>query len=292
MHGAAIRSLLFVPGDSTRKIEKAFGSAADALILDLEDAVAPDAKPLARQITQEALRTASGVAKPIFVRINALDTDQALPDLSAVIAGAPFGIMLPKCAGIEDIHLLGNYLTALEAHEGLPLGSTRILPVATESATAVLKLGTYTGPRSVRLWGLLWGGEDLSADLGALRNRDATGVYALPYLIARAHCLMAATAASAIAVDAVFTDFQDGETLRRETEEAARDGFSAKAAIHPAQAAIINAAMTPSTDQIAWAKAVTAALEKTGVARLDGKMIDIAHLRAAKRILARARHAN
>jgi len=283
-----MRSLLFVPGDSERKIAKALASNADALILDLEDSVAPDRKETARRLCAEALASVA-TTKRLFVRINPLDTPEGLPDLAAVVRGRPFGIMLPKCRDGADLRLIEAYLDALEAREGYPAGSTMVLPIVTETGSAMFRLGSYEG--SSRLAGMLWGAEDLAADVGAAGNRGFDTHYAPTYELARTLCLLAATATKTIAVDAVFTDFRDMAGLRAEAEIAAHDGFTAKAAIHPDQADIINAAFTPSPVQVEHARRVVAAFEATagaGVAALDGRMLDRPHHRAALRVLARS----
>ena len=204
----AIRSLLFVPGDSERKIAKAQSSAADALILDLEDSVVPEKRAAARELCSATLQ--AGSAKKFFVRINALSTDDALLDLAAVVRGRPYGIMLPKCGSARDIHILDRYLSALEIREGIPPGMIKVLPIVTETGASMFGAGTYreTTPRLV---GLLWGGEDLAADIGARTNRDAEGRYGPAFELARTLCLLAATAARATAVDAVYTDFRNPE---------------------------------------------------------------------------------
>lgn len=283
-----MRSLLFVPGDDERKIAKGLGSAADALILDLEDAVAPARKGAAREICAKALQSAKSTKK-LFVRVNALDTGQTRADLAAVVRGRPYGIVLPKCRAGDDARLVGQYLSALEAREGIEGGATRILPIATENGASLFGLGTYAGVE--RLCGIFWGGEDLAADLGALANRDTQGRYTAPYELARSLTLFAAAAAQVDAVDAVYTNFRDLEGLKAESAEALRDGFSAKAAIHPDQVEPINAAFTPSAADVAWAKRVVAAFDESpdaGVASLDGKMLDRPHYRSAQRVLARA----
>lgn len=285
-----MRSLLFVPGDDERKIAKGFGSAADALILDLEDAVAPARKGAAREICTKALQSAN-TTKKLFVRVNALDTGQALADLAAVIRGRPYGIVLPKCRGGDDATLVGQYLSTLEAREDIERGATRLLPLATENGASMFGLGTYAGVE--RLCGIFWGGEDLAADLGAVANRDTQGRYTAPYQLGRSLTLFAAAAAGVIAVDAVYTNFRDLEGLKAEAAEALRDGFSAKAAIHPDQVEPINAAFTPSAADVAWAKRVLAAFDASpgaGVASLDGKMLDRPHYKAAQRVLARAQN--
>jgi citrate lyase subunit beta / citryl-CoA lyase len=285
----AIRSLLFVPGDSERKIAKAQSSAADALILDLEDSVVPEKRMTARELCFATLQ--AGAGKKLFVRINALNTDDALLDLAAVVRGRPYGIMLPKCGSARDIHILDRYLSALETRDGIPPGTTKVLPIVTETGASMFGAGTYreTTPRLV---GLLWGGEDLAADIGARTNRDAEGCYGPAFELARTLCLLAATAARATAVDAVYTDFRNPDGLRAEAETAARDGFTAKAAIHPDQAAIINEVFTPGAEEIAHARRVVELFEggeTTSVVALDGKMLDRPHLTMAKRLLSRAR---
>lgn len=283
-----IRSLLFVPGDSERKIAKAQETDADALILDLEDSVVPDRKPAARDFCRAAL---AGPGPKKFVRINALETLHAAADLAAIMQGAPFGIMLPKCQSATDLHRLDDMLTVLEAREGLALGSTLVLPIVTETAAAMLGFPTYVGAELPRLFGMTWGGEDLAADLGARSNRDETGGYALPYQLARSFCLYAASAAGSAPIDAVFTDVKDLEALEREAVAASRAGFVGKMAIHPAQAEVINRAFTPPAEDIEHARRVLdafAAAEATGVALLDGRMLDRPHQRAAARVLAAA----
>lgn len=288
MQPASIRSLLFVPGDDESKMLKALSSEADALIFDLEDGVAPEKKARARELTRDLLGSVDRRGKAVFVRVNALDTDLTLDDLAAVIRGRPEGVVLPKCSGPRELQCVSRYVDALEARDGVERRSTRIVSVATESAAATLNLGHHTDEIGSRLWGLLWGGEDLSAALGAMSNRDSAGNYTFPYQFARSQCLYAANALGVVAVDAVFTNFRDPEGLEKETSEALRDGFTAKAAIHPAQLSIINRVMTPTAPQLEWARRVTELLADAAIARLDGKMIDLAHKRIAVRLLQRA----
>lgn len=284
----AIRSLLFVPGDSERKIAKAAASDADALILDLEDAVAPANKVAARAVCREAVAAHPG--RTIVVRINALDTAEALGDLAAVVRARPAGIMLPKCRSQDDLVTLDRCLGALEARDDVPVGSIRVLAIGTETGASVLGLAGYaTG--IPRLAGILWGAEDLAADVGAMSNKDAYGRYTPPFELARSMCLFAAASARVAPIDAVYTDFRDPVGLRRETQEAARDGFTAKAAIHPDQIAIINDVFTPSADAVERARRIVdlfAADPGAGVIALDGRMLDRPHFLQARRILARA----
>ena len=288
-----MRSLLFVPGDDERKITKALDSAADALILDLEDAVAPQRKAAARELCASVLKSAK-TSKALFVRMNALDTTDAAADLSAVVGAKPFGIVLPKCRHGGDVSRLAREVEAMEAHAGVEAGTTRILSIVTETAASLFGLGTYAELALPRLYGMMWGGEDLAADIGAVTNRDASGRYTAPYELARALCLLGAAAASVLAVDAVYTDFRDLDGLKAEALDGLRSGFGAKAAIHPAQVDVINEAFTPSRSDVEWATRVVAAFDATGgggVAAIDGKMLDRPHLRGAKRVLERAREA-
>ena len=289
-----MRSFLFVPGDDERKIAKALDSAADALILDIEDAVAPKRKAAAREVCTSVLRSAK-TAKKMFVRINGLDTPHALADLAAVVAGKPFGVMLPKSSCGNDVRRLSLYLEAMEARDGIAAGSIRILPIVTETAGSLFGLGSYADPAIPRLFGMLWGGEDLAADVGATGNRAADGRYAPAYELARSLCLFGAATANVLAIDAVYTNFRDSEGLKAEALEGLRSGFGAKAAIHPAQIEVINEAFTPSHSDIEWAErviAVFAAAGGGGVAAIDGKMLDRPHLRSALRVRERARGAD
>jgi citrate lyase subunit beta/citryl-CoA lyase len=285
----AIRSLLFVPGDSERKIAKGLASAADALILDLEDSVSPDRRPAARRLVYATLSANKG-DKKLFVRINAFDTPDFLPDLVAIISGGPFGVMLPKCPNAQQVLRLADMLTALEARDGISPGQTRILPIVTETAASMFGLGSYAEISIPRVYGMLWGGDDLSADLGATANREEDGHYTTPYRLARSLCLLAATAAGVAPVDAVFTDFRDLDGLQFECTQAAKGGFVAKAAIHPDQIDIINRTFTPTEAELDWARKVVAAFDAApgaAVVGLDGKMLDRPHQKAASRVLAR-----
>ena len=289
---AALRSALFVPGDSTAKLAKSLVSGADALILDLEDSVTAERKEAARTTTLAFLEDAhKRQPRPLLmVRVNALETGLADADLDTIVAGRPDAIMLPKAEGGAAVAHLDAKLTAREAIHGLPDGEIRIVALATETASALFVAGTYGGA-SPRLSGLSWGAEDLSADLGAETNRDAEGRFTEPFRFARNLCLAAAAAAKIQAIDTVFVDFRDLAGLKREAEEARRDGFTAKLAIHPAQVATINAVFTPSPAAIAKARAVIVAFAANpgaGVVGIDGIMYDRPHLERAKRLLARA----
>jgi citrate lyase subunit beta / citryl-CoA lyase len=280
-----MRSFLFVPGDSVRKFESAKKTAADALILDLEDSIAPEGKVAARGITREML-DARNPAQQMYIRVNALDTDLTLGDLAAVIPGRPDGIVLPKCAGATDVNKLALYLDAFEAAFGIEQGTTRIVTVATETARAVLKLMDFEN-MSPRLWGMMWGAEDLAASLGAARNRT-DGRFNSPFVLARDLCLIAAAAAGVVPIDTIAADINDLDALKAESIAARQDGFLAKAVIHPKHVDIVNAAFMPTEEEIAWSERVVAAFagNPSGVVKMDGKMLDKPHLRAAEKILA------
>src|ERR1700737_18411 len=281
-----MRSFLFVPGDSVRKFESAKKTAADALILDLENSIAPDQKAIARGITRGML-DARNPSQKVHIRVNALDTGLTLGDLAAVMPGRPDGIVLPKCAGAADVNQLAFYLDAFEAASGLEQGDTRIVVVATETARAVLKLHDYEGASS-RLWGMMWGAEDLAASLGASRNRT-NGHYHGPFQLARDLCLIGAAAAGVVAIDTIATDIDDLAALKEEAIAARHDGFLAKAVIHPKHVDVVNAAFMPTKEEILWSQKIVKAFDdnpNSGVVRIDGKMIDKPHLRAALNILA------
>lgn len=287
-----MRSLLFVPGDSPRKLEKAFACEADALILDLEDSVALSAKKSARETVAAFLREKRGLVKRprLYVRVNALDSGLTDDDLDHIIAGGPDGLVLPKAQGGTDVSHLAAKLAVREAESDLPDGFVRILAIATETAAALFRMGTYAGA-SHRLEGIAWGAEDLSADLGAETNRLDDGTYAEPYRLARTLTLLGASAAGILAVDAVYPSFRDLEGLAAECEAARRDGFGAKMAIHPDQVAAINRVFTPSPEAVARAQAIVHAFSanpEAGVIGIDGEMLDRPHLKRAERVLARS----
>jgi citrate lyase subunit beta / citryl-CoA lyase len=287
-----VRSLLFVPADSAKKLDKAMASGADALILDLEDSIAIDGKAQARQSAAAFLReTVADAARPyLVVRVNSLQTGLTDADLDAIVPARPDAIMLPKAQGGAAVVHADAKLAVREAIADLPDGHVKIIALATETAAALFLAGSYAGA-STRLSALTWGAEDLSAELGAEANRDAQGRFLDPYRFARCICLAAAAAAEVPALDTVYVDFRNGQGLRRECEEARRDGFSAKMAIHPAQVPIINEVFTPTAEAIAHAQTIVdafAANADAGVVGIGGVMFDRPHLARAKRLLARA----
>jgi citrate lyase subunit beta/citryl-CoA lyase len=288
-----MRSFLFIPGDSPKKLDKGMTSGADALLLDLEDSISPlrkaEARGIAAAFLQEA-RAAKGRPR-LYVRINGLQTGLADDDLDAVVAGQPDGIMLPKAEGGASVIHCDAKLSAREAVHGLPDGALEILAIATETAASLFLAGSYAGA-SKRLKALTWGAEDLSAELGAEANRDAHGQFLAPYQLARSLCLAGAAAAGVPALDTVYVDFRNEAGLKRECEEARRDGFTGKMAIHPAQVAVINAVFTPTADAIARAEAVVAAFAENpgaGTIGIGGVMYDRPHLERARQLLTRAK---
>jgi len=285
-----MRSFLFVPGDSERKLAKGPSSGPDGLILDLEDSVAADRKKIAREMVLAYLKSANRSGPKLYVRVNALDTGLTLGDLAVVMQGKPDGIVFPKCVGQTDLDRLALWLDAFEAREGIEIDSTRILTIATESAAAVLALSASPA-RHVRLMGHSWGGEDLMADLGALAKGPAPGVYDDTFKLARTINLMAAVAAGVTAYDTVYPDIKNVDGLRAEANDAKRMGYGGKIAIHPDQVAVIHEVFTPTAQEIDWAKRVVATFESNpnaGVLTLDGKMLDRPHLVLARRMIARA----
>jgi citrate lyase subunit beta/citryl-CoA lyase len=283
-----LRSLLFVPGDSERKFARAKDCGADALILDLEDAVAPQQKAAARAHVAGLIDGASKRTWIFMVRINALDTGLALDDLAAVAKLGLDALLIPKVHGAADLERVGHYLDALEAKAAMPQGSVKLASVATETAKAMFALGSYA-PAHPRLVALTWGAEDLSAALGATDNKEPDGSWTFPYQVARAKCLFAASAAEVAPIDTLFADFRDSSGLERDCRRSRRDGFVGRLAIHPDQVAVINDAYAPSEAEIAHAYKIVAAFEANpgaGALAVDGKMVDLPHLKAARKILA------
>jgi len=285
---AVSRSFLFVPADSERKLKKSQGSGADALILDLEDSVAASERPRARSLATAFLADRGDA--PVWVRINPLDTEDALADLREIIPAAPTGIILPKPRGAKDAVQLGKIVSVLEEENGISEGQTKIMPIATERPEALFHLHEYAGSTS-RLAGLSWGAEDLSAALGASANRDADGNWLPPYELARSLCLFAAAAAEVPAIDTIFADFRNMDGLSAYAANARRDGFSGMLAIHPAQIEIINAAFTPDAKEVERAERIVSLFAdnpQTGVVGMDGEMLDRPHLLQAQKIIAMA----
>ncbi|QPC88697.1 CoA ester lyase [Mesorhizobium sp. NBSH29] len=288
-----MRSLLFVPGDSEKKLEKGFGSGADCVIVDLEDSVALANKATARAIAAGFLAARNQVAGPrIYIRVNDLASGLIDDDLGAAMAARPDGIMLPKANSSADAMHLSAKLRVHEVENGIPDGSTAILAIMTETAAGLLAASTWGATnRTPRLAGLTWGAEDLSAVIGAHATRDAEGRYTDVFRHARTMTILAASACDVAAIDTVFVNFRDEAGLRHECADAERDGFTGKMAIHPVQVPIINEAFTPSAQAVEHAQSVIEAFENAGnpgVVAIDGKMYDRPHLTRATRLLARA----
>ncbi len=285
------RSLLFVPGDSDRKLAKAVSSRADMLILDLEDSVASSEKAAARGRVREFLASHPlRAATQLWVRVYPLGGADVLADLVAVVAARPDGIVLPKSRSPDDVIRLAHYLDVQEAQHGLEAGAVRILPIATETPEALFSLGGFArcGPR---LYGLTWGAEDLATALGATGNQLLGGDWTAPYQLARSLCLFGAGAAGVAAIDTLFPDIRDLQRLRSACADARRDGFAGKMAIHPDQVDVINECFAPSAQELAHAARVVALFRAhpgAGVLALDGQMLDRPHLAQAERTLARA----
>ncbi len=289
----AVRSWLFVPGDSEKKLAKAASTGADVLILDLEDSVAPGNKAAARAMTASWLaayreQVTDGKRIGRWVRINALDSRQWREDLQAVLPGRPDGIMLPKSAGPESIQQLSAEIYELESRSGLAPNSVKIMPLVSETPAAAISVLNYVGASLPRLVGLTWGAEDLSAAIGATRKRDKDGRWTDTFRFARTQTLLAAHARGVMAIDTLHADFADAKGLKRAAEESRADGFAGMLAIHPAQIEVINQAFTASEDELAEARAIVAAFKAdptAGALQIDRRMIDLPHYKLALRVL-------
>jgi citrate lyase subunit beta/citryl-CoA lyase len=283
-----LRSLLFVPGDSERKFARAKGCGADALILDLEDSVAASEKDNARTRVAALIEPIAKRAWMFMVRVNALDTGLTLEDLAAVVKPGLDALLIPKVNGAADLERIGSYLDALEAKAGMGAGAVKLAIVATETPKATFALGSYA-PAHLRLIALTWGAEDLSAALGATDNKEPDGSWTFPYQLARAQCLFAASAAEVAPIDTIYADFRDAEGLERDCRRSRRDGFVGRLAIHPDQVATINRCYAPSEAEVAHARKIVAAFDANpgaGALGVDGQMVDLPHLKAARKILA------
>ena len=282
------RSLLFAPGDSEKKMLKASNVGADCVILDLEDSVVESRKPIAREMVTEFLKQGGNSEVSYFVRINPLDSGKFLQDLAAVVPAGPAGIVFPKSNGVQEALVIGNYIEVLEVEHGLPTGSVGLLPLVSETPTAIFTMGEYKdGP--ARMMGLTWGAEDLGAAVGASANLQSNKDWTSPYQMTRALCLFAAHAAKVQAIDTVMADFRDLDRLKVVCDEGRRDGFTGKICIHPAQVEVINEAYSPSSEELDHARAVIKAFAENpeaGTLQIEGKMIDKPHLVLAERVMA------
>ena len=286
----AMRSWLFAPGDSERKMIKATGSAADIVLLDLEDAVSAENKPRARMLVRDHLTSIPLAERSrLWVRTNPLDGPWTLEDLAAVMPARPGGIMLPKARGRHDVELLDHYLSAFEVANGIELGTTPVIALVTETAEAMFTTGDYKG--AARLVAMSWGAEDLADSIGAASNRNPDGSYGFTYELARSLCLLGAASAEVAAIETIQGDFRDLDGLKARAEKVRRDGFAGMLAIHPAQVDVINAAFTPSEEELAEAQVIVdlfAANPGAGAIGYKGGMLDRPHLSRALQLLARA----
>ena len=289
----AMRSWLFVPGDSERKLAKVASCGADVMILDLEDAVAPDSKDRARAMTAEWLtgQARAGGQSRFWVRINPLDGPLWQEDVAAVIGAQPDGLMVPKASGPDQLRMLSDELARHEQASGIAAGATRILPLVSETARAALTLGSYIDDEDARLLGLTWGAEDLSAAIGATRKRTDAGEWTDLFRMVRSQVLLTAHARGVAPIDTLYADFRDIAGLERVARESYADGFAGMLAIHPDQVPVINEAFQPSAEELAEARAIVdafAANPGVGAVQMGGRMVDQPHLEGARRLLERA----
>jgi len=284
-----LRSLLFVPGDSERKMRKGLSAGADALVLDLEDSVVPTRKAIAREMVSAFISAEKANYRGQFwIRINPLSTTLNLPDLAAVVRCGPAGLLLPKCTAPEDVARLSHCLDILEVREGLPPGEIAILPVVTETAQSPFSLGRYANESLGRLMGLTWGAEDLSAAIGASTNKDTAGQWAFTYQVVRSLCLLSAKACNVQCIETLFSDYRDPGGLKASCHAARREGFTGRFAIHPDQVPGINEGFMPDPEDVAHARRVVAAFAEApdaGTVGLDGQMLDTPHLNQATYVL-------
>jgi len=283
-----MRSWLFAPGDSEKKMGKAIASDADIALLDLEDSVTPENKAVARDMVAKALNEAED-RSGVWVRINPLSGDWTEDDLDVIVPAAPGGVFLPKAEGGHDVEMLDAMLTAREEANGLAIGSIKVAALVTETAAAMFTTGTYDG--APRLVAMSWGAEDLSSELGASEQRGPDGEYTHVYEMARSLCLLGAVKAGVAPIETVQPEFRDLEALERRARSVRAQGFRGMLAIHPAQIAPINAAFTPSAEEIAHARAVVQIFADNpgvGTIAIDGNMLDRPHLALAERLLAEA----
>ena len=282
----AMRSWLFAPGDSERKVAKAAASAADIAILDLEDAVLPQAKPQARATVSAFLKEQPADRARLWVRINPLQTSDALQDLAAIVPGRPGGIVLPKAEGPADVERLNHYLSALEVATGIERGATPVMALVTETAAGMFTTGSYGG--APRLVAMSWGAEDLADAVGASENRQPDGSYGFTYELARSLCLLGAAAAAVTPIETIHGNFKDEQGLRARAQQVRRAGYRGMLAIHPCQVDIINEAFTPSAEEIAQARELVSLFAANpGVGAIDhrGAMVDRPHLARALSLL-------
>ena len=280
------RSWLFAPGDSEKKMTKAMDGTADIVLIDLEDAVAPESKEAARPLVHDFIAANPAQRHRLWVRINPFDGPYTLLDLAAIMPAHPGGIMLPKVYGRADVEKLDHCLSALEVANGIEEGSTPVIVLITETAEAMFHTGSYKG--APRVVALTWGAEDLADSIGASSNKNPDGSYSFTYELARSLTVLGAATAGVTAIETIQGDFRDLETLRLRAESVRRDGFGGMLAIHPAQVDVINQAFTPTEAEIAEAQevvAVFAANPGVGAIGYKGGMLDRPYLSRAQQLL-------
>ncbi len=285
----AARSWLFAPGDSEKKMTKAMEGEADIVLIDLEDAVAPDSKAAARPMVHDFIVANPEQRGRLWVRINPLDGPHTLDDLVAIMPARPGGIMLPKVYGRQDVETLDRYLEALEVANGIEQGSTPVIVLITETAEAMFHTGDYKG--APRVVALTWGAEDLADSIGASSNKNADGSYSFTYELARSLTVLGAATAGVTAIETISADFKDLEALKARAEKVRRDGYRGMMAIHPAQIPVINEAFTPTEAEIAEAQEIVdvfAANPGVGAIGWKGGMLDRPYLARAERLLRQA----
>ena len=281
-----MRSWLFAPGDSEKKMAKAAYSGADIALFDLEDAVTPENKSLARQMVHDFLAANAARRQRLWVRINPFDGPYTLGDLAAIMPAHPGGIMLPKVYGRADVEKLDHCLSALEVANGIAEGSTPVIVLITETAEAMFHTGSYKG--APRVVALTWGAEDLADSIGASSNRNPNGSYGFTYELARSLTVLGAATAGVAAVETICADYKDLDALRVRAEKVRRDGFRGMLAIHPAQVDVINAAFTPSAEEVAEAREIVAIFDANpgvGTIGYKGGMLDRPYLSRALNLL-------
>ena len=284
-----MRSWLFAPGDSEKKMTKAMDGAADIVLIDLEDAVAPESKAAARPMVHDFIAAHPEQRRRLWVRINPFDGPHTLHDLAAVMPAHPGGIMLPKVYGRADVEKLDHCLSALEVANGLVEGATPVIVLVTETAEAMFHTGDYKG--APRVVALTWGAEDLADSIGASSNRAPDGAYSFTYELARSMCLLGAATAGVTPIETISADFKDLDALKARAGKVRRDGYRGMLAIHPAQVDVINAAFTPTADEIAEAREIVdlfAANPGMGAIGWKGGMLDRPYLARAERLLRQA----
>jgi citrate lyase subunit beta/citryl-CoA lyase len=284
-----MRSWLFAPGDSERKMEKATASAADIVLLDLEDAVSEGEKPKAREMVAAFIKANPENRRRLWVRINPLDGPHTLADLVGVMPALPGGIMFPKTRGPEDMKVLDNYLSALETAYGGEVGSTKVIPLVTETAAGMFTTGAYAG--APRLAAMTWGAEDLADSIGATNNRNPDGSYAFTYELARSLTVLGAATAGVPAIETIQADFKDLDGLKKRAVMVRQAGYRGMLSIHPAQVDVINEAFMPTAEEIAAAQEIVdlfAANPGVGAIGYKGGMVDRPYLARAQQLLALA----